>query len=90
MVFLNHTGTEEIEDAMRRKLAVMDTIKEEAMSDEEDESYNLLNYYLHASPEERSIMDCVLVCVCGWTMSTIIEKSEPGEDYDESESWLDE
>lgn len=89
MVFLDHTGQEEIEDAMRKKLDVISTIKNEAMTDDENESYNLLSYYLQATPEEKSIMDCVLVCICGWTMSTIIEKSEPIEDAEDEFDWIE-
>lgn len=89
MVFLDNTGQEEIKDAMRRKLDVISTIKEEAWSDEENESANLLRYYLNATDEERSIMDCVLVTICGWTMSTIIEKSDPVEWADEEGDWID-
>ena len=88
MAFFENTGTEDIEYAMKRKLDVISTIKEEAWSDDENESYNLLKYYLNATDEKRSIMDCVLVTICGWTMSTIIEKSDPIDWADEEGDWL--
>lgn len=80
MAFLGSTAKEEIQTALDKNLDVISAIKEEAMTDEENESINLLTYYLDATDEERSIMDCILVCICGWTMSTIIEKSEPLEE----------
>ena len=80
MAFLGSTTKEEIQTALDKNLDVISAIKEEAMTDEENESINLLTYYLDATDEERSIMDCLLVCICGWTMSTIIEKSEPLEE----------
>lgn len=87
-VFYGNTNDEEIKTAMRHKLDVINTIKKEAMSDDENESYNLLNYYRMATEEQRSIMDCVLVTICGWTMNTIIEKSEPIEDAEEDFDWI--
>lgn len=89
MVFFGNTDDEQIEYAMKEKLDVISAIKEEAMSDDENESFNLLNYYRSASDEQRSVMDCVLVCICGWTMNTIIEKSEPIEDAEDQFDWLD-
>lgn len=52
---------------------VIGKIIDEALSDTENESCRLLRNYLDADETERAIMDSVLVCLCGWTMETIIE-----------------
>lgn len=44
-------------------------------TDTKDDSKYLLKMYLDADDKERAIMDAVLICVCGYSMSSIIKKS---------------
>ena len=67
------TKADSILKALVADADVISTIRQEAESDEENESAKLLNMYHNASDEEKAIMDSVLVTICGWTMESIIE-----------------
>ena len=70
--FKGYTKDESIEAALNSEVDVISKISEEMMTDEENESDGLLRDYLAASEIERSIMDSVLVRLCGWSMEMII------------------
>lgn len=55
---------------------VITRISMEMFDDDENDSVKLLELYRHADERERAIMDAVLVCICGWTMSSIIGESD--------------
>jgi hypothetical protein len=50
------------------------TIFAEMESDGENESEELLEYYLHCNQQERDVVDNVLMYICGWTFETLLGK----------------
>ena len=50
------------------------TIFAEIESDGENESEELLRYYLDCNPEARDVVDNVLMYLCGWTFETLLAK----------------
>jgi len=50
------------------------TLYAEMESDGENESEELLNYYLDCNAQERDVADNVLMYICGWTFETLLGK----------------
>ena len=50
------------------------TIFSEIGNDDEDDSEELLEYYLRCTAKERAVVDNVLIYLCGWTFKTILGK----------------
>lgn len=50
------------------------TIFAEMESDGENESEELLNYYLDCTREEQAVVNNVLMYLCGWTFPTLLGK----------------
>ena len=50
------------------------TLYAEMESDGENESEELLEYYLHCNQQERDVVDNVLMYICGWTFETLLAK----------------
>jgi hypothetical protein len=50
------------------------TLYTEMESDGENESEELLEYYLHCNQQERDVVDNVLMYSCGWTFETLLAK----------------
>ena len=50
------------------------TVFAEIENDDEDDSEELLNYYLRCTAKERAVVDNVLMYLCGWTFKTILGK----------------
>jgi hypothetical protein len=48
------------------------TVFAEIENDDEDDSEELLNYYLRCTAKERAVVDNVLMYLCGWTMKAIL------------------
>lgn len=61
---------------------VVSQIFAEMESDTENESSKLLTAYQKSNEEERALMDYVLVCLCGYTMNTIIEHAEDAGNFE--------
>ena len=53
---------------------IIPKIIEEISTDGENESWELLNYYIHCSRRERAIINTVFLYLCGWTFPTIVKK----------------
>lgn len=64
---------EENEDEYGSDYSISGTVSAEMFSDDEDDSNRLLEMYLDADKKERAIMDAMLVCLCGYSMSSIID-----------------
>ena len=79
-VFTGDTTSQEAQAAIKNQLDVVSAIEMEMLSDDENESLYLLDLYVKGTARERSIMDSVIVALCGWTMSTIIKKADPMTD----------
>jgi hypothetical protein len=50
------------------------TIMEEMESDGENESDELLAYYLRCNAQEKDVVDNVLMYLCGWIFETLLKK----------------
>ena len=75
-IYLNETTKEEVQDAIDDQLDIISQVMSEMLSDDENDTTRLLCMYLEGTPEERAIMDEVLVCLCGECMSSIINHAE--------------
>jgi hypothetical protein len=53
---------------------IIPTLYAEMESDGENESEELLDYYLHCNAQERHVVDNVLMYICGWTFATLLAK----------------
>jgi predicted RNA-binding Zn-ribbon protein involved in translation (DUF1610 family) len=53
---------------------IIPTLFAEMESDRENESKRLLAYYLRCIPQERDVVNNVLMYICGWTFETLLEK----------------
>ena len=53
---------------------IIPTLFAEMESDGENESEELLNYYLRCNSQERAVVDNVLMYICGWTFETLLAK----------------
>lgn len=72
--FLNDTTLEKLKEAEEKD--VISVIQEEMATDTENDSAKLIDLYQKVSKEERALLDYMLVCLCGYTMSSIIEKAK--------------
>jgi hypothetical protein len=50
------------------------TLYAEMETDGENESEELLEYYLNCNQQERDVVDNVLMYICGWTFETLLTK----------------
>jgi hypothetical protein len=61
---------------------LIDYIEEEMRNDDEDrekESRRLVQDYEAASEAEKRAIDGALICLCGWSLPTLIEKADARE-----------
>jgi hypothetical protein len=54
--------------------SIIPTLYAEMESDGENESEELLNYFLRCNAQERAVIDNVMMYICGWTFETLLEK----------------
>jgi hypothetical protein len=57
-------------------------IMREMVSDGENESKELLNYYMECNQLERTVINNVMLYLCGWSFETILEKCGIAVDED--------
>ena len=55
---------------------IIPTLMGEMASDDENESQELFDYYLGCDTIERSVVNNVMLYLCGWSFETILEKCE--------------
>jgi hypothetical protein len=60
---------------------IIPTLFEEIGSDNENESEELLRYYICCNPQEREVINNVMLFICGWRFETLLEKC--GMKFDE-------
>ena len=61
---------EEYGDSMSGEVA------NQILTDDEDDSLDLLNGYKHASDHDKSVMDATLIWLCGYSLGSILAKME--------------
>jgi hypothetical protein len=54
--------------------SIIPTLYLEMESDGENDSEELLEYYLNCNQQERDVVDNVLMYICGWTFETLLGK----------------
>lgn len=42
----------------------------------------LIHYYTNAKPSEQKIIDTIMVCICGYSLETIINHPENIKEFD--------
>lgn len=50
-------------------------------ADTEDQSERLIDAYMHADAAGRELVDTIFTCLCGWKLSTLLERKD-NEDSD--------
>jgi len=53
---------------------IIPVIYEAMGTDQENDSQRLFNYYRDCNEEERAAINTMLICLCGWSFETILEK----------------
>lgn len=59
---------------------LVDTIQEEIRNDDADttkQSAILEDLYKQASESERRAIDDAIICLCGWSLSTLLDRVSP-------------
>lgn len=59
-----------------RSLDITGTIASEIETDHKNRSKSLAHMYEHGTPAEQVIIDAVLIDVCGWDFSGLVELAE--------------
>lgn len=54
---------------------LVQTILSEMESDKDDESERILALYSMVNERDRALLDYLLVALCGWTLSSLMEKN---------------
>lgn len=72
---LGTTKDETLNEAIIHERDIISTITEEMLADQGYDPAILLQLYKKADELERAIMDSVLMCLCGWSMESIIKNS---------------
>ena len=68
---------DKIKMAIEEDLDIVSEVQEQMLSDMENDSRILLNRYNGETPEVREAMDFVLICLCGYSMESLIDRAEP-------------
>ena len=58
---------------------LIDRIQQEMLSDTEDrddQSHYLIQEYKTASPKTQQVMDAAFICLCGYSLNTLIETTK--------------
>lgn len=74
-VYTNQTTDEDLRAGYQlteQEESIIGKITQEMMSDGDDDSDKLLDLYLESTAEERALLDCALITLCGWSLHTII------------------
>jgi hypothetical protein len=60
-------------------MTLIQHIRESIDEDDLDQSSLLASVYHNANPDEKGTLDEAFMALCGWQLSTLIEKSDDGE-----------
>ena len=53
---------------------IIPTLMDEIESDGENESRELLRYYMECNQVEKAVVNNVMIYLCGWSFETLLEK----------------
>ncbi|HEX2598694.1 MAG TPA: hypothetical protein VHL05_07975 [Terriglobales bacterium] len=51
-------------------------ISKEMFSDDDDQSEMLASIYLTANQAEKDVLDRAFICLCGWSLNTLMKRCE--------------
>lgn len=54
-------------------MTLIERILDEALSDDEDDSDQLERLYKGSTPDQQKALDAAMLCICGWSLKTLIE-----------------
>lgn len=57
-------------------MSLVSRIAEAIMSDDDDQSERLIDTYQQASPEQQQAIDDCLICICGWSIPSLMEQAK--------------
>jgi len=57
-------------------MSIVSRVHELIASDDDDQSERLLNDYRAASPVEQKAIDDAFICLCGYSLATVIEQAK--------------
>lgn len=57
-------------------MSIVSRVQEYMVTDDDDQSERLLNDYRAASPVEQKAIDDAFICLCGYSLATIIEEAK--------------
>jgi hypothetical protein len=63
------------EAIMEEKInTIIPTLMAEMASDGENESEELLRYYMECNTPEKAVINNIMIYLCGWSFETLLEK----------------
>ena len=68
---------DKIKIAIEEDLDIVSEVQKQMFSDMENDSRILLDRYNEETPEVREAMDFVLICLCGYSIESLIDRAEP-------------
>ena len=68
---------------MTKSPNVIRAITEALLSDDVNQSKNLILFYHEVEPEDKELIDSVLIFICGYSMPTLIKQAEEETHGDE-------
>lgn len=57
-------------------MTLIETIHAAMAADDSDDSERLIAQYEQANPATREALDYAFICLCGWSLSTLITKAK--------------
>lgn len=60
-------------------MSLSNRIRNELLSDSEDDSQQLTNLYREAPTEGRELMDMAFIALCGWSLTTMLDEEAKEE-----------
>lgn len=60
-------------------MSIVSRIQEYILTDDDDQSERLKNDYQHATKQEQEAIDNALICICGYSLATVIEEARDDE-----------
>jgi hypothetical protein len=61
-------------------MSIVSRVQEYMVTDDDDQSDRLLRDYQAASDVEKKAIDAALICLCGYSLKTIIEEAKHDDD----------
>lgn len=60
-------------------MSIVSRIQEYILTDDDDQSERLKNDYQHATKQEQDAIDNAFICLCGYSLATVIEEAKGDE-----------